>query len=210
MSKKSAKVVTIPFHQINQEVLAAGVLSGPIRPDQFGTSLNAVSDGYELFRVTSLRFRVFSLASGCIAGVVTSVPNTVPSSSAQIGELLESVQHNGTKETTWSRWVNVRKDTISGPFNWYHTRVGTFDVTEAAPATVCYAGTGTETLAVEWSGVMQFKDPAAIANTPAQLALVRELRVQREIEAKERLKQQVLEAMAGSRKATQLTAKTGS
>ncbi len=197
MPKQSQRTVTVPFHSIAMVALAGGAASGPVRPDQFGTSLASVSDGYELFRVPSLRFRVFSSAAAALAaGVVTSVPNTVPATLPTIGELLDSVQHQGSGvETQWSRWINVRKDTLSGPFGWYHTRLGTFDPTEAAPATLCYAGTGTNTFYSEVMGVMQFKDPAATADTPAAVALRSAIRKDRFEQDELRLRQRVLQVL---------------
>ena len=196
MSAKNSKVVSVQFHSIGTVTLASGSSIVSVRPDNFGTSLASVSDGYELFRVTQLRLRIFAKTGVASTGVVSSVPNTSPTTLSQNGELLDSVQHEGPLETMWSRWLSVRKDTLRGPFEWYHTRAGTFDATESAPATICHAGTGTNTIDVEYYGTMQFKDPAATANTPAALEIRAQLRMLLEREQRMRTKAQVVAALA--------------
>lgn len=204
---KATKVVKVPFHYIGRVTLAAGVFSGQVRPDQFGLGLMSISDGYELFRVPNLKFRILAASAEGGLGVVTSVPNTSPGTVAQIGELLDSVVHEGPTETMWSRWVNVGKAVLAGPFSWYHTRIGTFDATEAAPATLCYVGSGTNTIAVEFYGLIEFKDIASTANTPEELAILRDMRLarahQQAVRARERLLSQLSPGVStGAPKAT--------
>ncbi len=175
-NSKKGKIVAVPFHQIAVYTLSSGVFLPTIRPDSFGTGLLSVSDAYELFRVKRFKFRILAFTTPCAAGVITSTPNTLPGTIAQVGELMESVLHAGPQESVWSRWVTVSKQTLAGPYAWYHTRAGTFDATESAPATFCLAGTGSNQALVDVIGEMEFKDIAATANTPEQLALLNQVR----------------------------------
>ncbi len=188
---------SVPFHVISQANLVAGALQLALRPDNLGTSLASISDGYELFRFRSFRFRIFAFTTAGNAGVVTSVPNSPPTTTLGIGELLDSVQHEAALETRWSKWVQVQISTLTGPFPWYHTRLGTFDPTEAAPATFCFAGTGTAAIAYEAYGVVQFKDVAPTAATPLALELRASLRKENKRNGENMLRARLLSLLQG-------------
>jgi hypothetical protein len=176
--------VAVEFHTVAQTSVVANTAQNfPVRPDNYSNQVLSVSDGYELFRVRRLRVRILLLVSGTAAlGVVASVPNTPPAAFTPITELLDSLPHAGPAETRWSKWLEVRPQTLSGPFPWYHTRVGTFDPTEAAPATVCLIGSAAGILMAEWRGVFEFKNPCDPANTPEEKALLHKFRVTRDQE----------------------------
>jgi hypothetical protein len=194
--QNKGKMVVVPFHYLAAFTLAGGTFGFVVRPDNFSTALSSISDAYELFCVKRLKFRIFAKATAAAVGVVGSVPNTQPSTIPQVMELLDSVQHEATLETKWSDWVNVRKEELAGPFAWYHTRAGTFDVTESAPCTVSMGGTGTAAIDIEFRGVFMFKDTAATADTPMAAALKRRLREDRAAREADVLRARVLGIIA--------------
>ncbi len=174
MSRRQ-QTVRVPFRFIYVGTLVAGVVNSGLRPDVLSTSLSSISDAYELYRLNKLKFRILPVTSSTgpqAVGVVTSFPNTIPASLAQISELIDGVQWGGAAtETQPTRWISVRKQVLAGPQSWYHTRAGTYDVTETICCTLCAAGTGTQVVNVELLGEFEFKDIAATANTPKALPL---------------------------------------
>jgi len=164
-------MVTAEFHEVLTVALVAGANNEIIRPDTFGTSITALSDGYDLFKCVRFSFRIFALTTSAIAGVVSSVPNTLPTTIATVSELLDSVYHLGPQQTGWSEWVRVNGSVLAGPYPWYHTRAGTFLETESVPATLVLAGSSTNTVVVEVRGTFTFKDPLPTSSTPSALLL---------------------------------------
>jgi len=165
------EVVTVPFHFFNSAALVAGSQSTVIRPDSFGTSLSSISDGFSLYRVLKFEFKILSVTSTAAVGVITSVPNTLPATVASVSELCDSTVHLGPLQFVWSEWVTVNTKVIAGPLPWYHTRAGTFDLTESVCATLVFAGSGTNVVNIMYRGVFQFDDPVPTSATPAQVAL---------------------------------------
>jgi len=166
-------------HFFNPLVLVAGSNQVALAPSFLGTSISSTSDGYSLFRIRSMWFRILALTTGAAAGVITSFPNTLPSTRNLVMELVDAVDHEAGAQSNWTEKVRVHKAVLAGPFPWYHTRQGTFDISEVVPAVLQIVGTGTAVVLVEIMIDFEFKDPVPTASTPAELAMLREFRALR-------------------------------
>jgi hypothetical protein len=93
--------------------------------------------------------------------------------------------------------MRVSKSTLSGPLPWYHTRAGTFDVTESVPATLCYGGNGTDNIHVWFSGVIEFKDPIPTSSTPVVMALRAKVREEKDGADAQRMRQYFTKLFGG-------------
>lgn len=181
--RKSKKAMNsrMDFHQaLVTNTSAANIWNLQLYPQVLPTRVATQSDVWSLFRITRFRFRIKAATLLAVAGVVTSRPNTLPNTQADIGELLDSVPDLGALTFAWSSWVTVSSATLHGPFDWYHTRPGTYDITEYVPATLCgWTSGATDVTYLEFEGSIEFRDPVAQANTP----LLSELRLRiRELE----------------------------
>ncbi len=169
-------IVTCPFRYFNTLNLTAGTVVLQFNPGFLGTSIVSVSDGYSLFRIKKLKFRILALTTAASAAFLPSVPNTLPATNATNMEGVASIFHAGPVETVFSPWVSVPAAVFSGPLPWYHTRPGTFDVTEVYPCVLNILGTGTNSLYVDIEGTFQFKDPLTTNSTPMIDQLRRQIR----------------------------------
>ncbi len=91
-------------------------------------------------------------------------------------ELLDAVHHQGPLETCWSRWVNVPRVALQGSLPWYKTIVGAATDEEELCGVLAAAGSGTNSLNVEFYVVVEFKGPIATANTPMMVEFARQMR----------------------------------
>lgn len=172
------KTVIMDFHYSATSTLVAGAQAILMNPTNLAVRSSTEADGFTYFRIKKLKFRFIpnGLPTGNSAiGVVSGVPNTLPSTYAQVSELLDSTVHASAStyplETNWTRWVSVRKEVLKGPIEWYNTFAGSFAQEFDVPCTMCLAGTGTDVLLYEIFFTLEFKDPVATANTPAAVAL---------------------------------------
>lgn len=189
---------TAPFHYYAPQAMAAGVASIQINPASLSSAILGISDGFSLFRVKKLRFRILALTSGCAVGLITSSPNANPATRTAVMELHEAVDHETGFETQWSRWVTGLKSTIAGPLPWYHTRAGTYDVTEYCPCLLAFVGSGTNVCNIEIYGVLEFKDEVPTASTPQEFALLRQFRAARDRDVAEALRRKALCQLVGT------------
>lgn len=183
------------FHYNNTFSLVAGAnttVVSPLMAPRFLTE----ADCWEWYRVKSLKFRIFALTTAAYAGYVEGKPDTLPSSGAQIMELLDSVTHLGPQETGWSRWVNVPKKALAGALPWYKTIVGLASDEEEVSGVLCFAGTGTNVINSEFYITVDFKGPIASANTPAMVEVSMRLHEMRRRAAAERKRNALLAAIA--------------
>jgi len=198
MKKNKSAYTSETAHYFASVALAAGVAALSIAPQFLGTSIAAVSDGFTLFKIKSLKFRIFALSGGAACGVMASIPNTAPNTSRGVlMELLDAVDHEAGSQTQWSEWVHVRRATYAGPLEWYHTRTGTYDTTEVVPCSMYFSGTGTNIVNLEIFASFQFKDPAPTAATPMALALRSQIKRSEEDEAVRLLREKTLRAVLG-------------
>ena len=136
--RKNGYQTSMDFHcALSTQTSAANVWSLNIIPAILPGRVATESDVWGLFRITRFRFRIKAATLLAVAGVVASRPNTLPSTQSDVGELLDSVPDLGALTFVWSSWVNVSPVTLRGPNPWYHTRQGTYDITEYVPAVLC-------------------------------------------------------------------------
>ncbi len=100
-------------------------------------------------------------AAAYYPGVVDTTPTTV-------GAVADSLFSTllGTAQAKPTDWVNIPRQSLQGYLPWYKTIAGTLDPSEEVQGNIYVCGTGTEIVHVEFMGVIEFKAPAAAANTP--------------------------------------------
>jgi len=153
------------------------------------TRFLSVADTFQLFRYKSFKFRLHcaNVSANQAAGFVPGVPDTSPSTLAQVMELSSSLYQDQT-QTVPTEWCNVPVADLHSQFPWYRTIDGTAPANEESPGLFRIIGTGTDNFAVEFRVVVEFKEWLATSNTPAQLALLKDKRAElaRAASAKER------------------------
>jgi len=172
--------VVARFHFLWAATLAGGTSSLQVSPSglaSLSTRMAAMADEYAHFAVRALRFCLHPSGTGTqTAGFAGGVQDTPPTSNIQITELLPSVVR-GTAETVPTRWVEVPKQDLRGPFPWYKSLNGGADTTEEAPGTLNLGSTiATDTMIVEVFIDVAFKTAVAPANTPVEIAARKQLR----------------------------------
>jgi len=193
-SSNAGVLSRVSFKFFSVVALSAGTSTLPLRPDQFGTAISSVSDGFDLFRVVSFRMKIVDGTAPCAAAVIGSVPNTLPSTRTTICEIIDSCVHGGPTMTVPAGFT-VRPATLNGPLPWYHTRAGTYDVTESVPATIVFGGGASDNVSVWYSGTFEFKDPIPTSSTPLALECRIRLRDERERIAHEQARLAILRAL---------------
>lgn len=190
-----------PFHYVLNAALVAGASNFVLSPNASVSPRALIeADGWAHFRVRSLKFRLHpdptaGNAVSSAAGFVGGVQDTPPATIGAISELIPSAFLSGG-ETIPTEWVHVPREDLAGPLPWYKAIPGAADPTEEAPGIICVAGTGTDTYALEMRGVFEFKTAVAIANTPEELRLVKELLALRLRKARDRQRDGLLQAMS--------------
>jgi len=171
-----------PFHYVLNASLVAGVSNFPLSPNA-SVSPRAVveADTWAHFRVRRLKFRLHpdptsGNAVSSAAGYVGGIQDTVPATVGAITELLPSAFLSGGTSLP-TEWVVVTAKDLAGPLPWYKTIPGSADPTEEAPGTICVAGVSTDTYAIEFRGVFEFKVAVSTANTPLMVE-ARRLRIE--------------------------------
>jgi hypothetical protein len=174
------------YHYVATTTFTAGSSAILMNPINMSPRAGTEADGFAYFRIKKLKFRYVpnSNPSGSsAAGMASGVPMTLPTTVAEVSELLDSVPHGPAPstvmtETNWTRWVNVRKEVLRGSIEWYNTFAGGFTQQFDVPCTLCFAGTSTDVLLYEIFFTLEFKDPVATANTPDAVLLRVQLRKQ--------------------------------
>jgi hypothetical protein len=147
------------------------------------TGLGAIStrfaseaDGWGLYRVKAFRFRLLpSSAAAGQSGGLAPVCDTLPSTSANILELNESV-YIPPAQVVPTQWVRASRTTCAGPMAWYKTFDGASDTSEETPFYFVYIQGAAVLASIELFITVEFKMPVAPANTPAQLQLLHSYR----------------------------------
>jgi hypothetical protein len=130
-------------------------------------------------------------------GFVGGVQDVPPATVAAVGELMPAVSMPaGGTQTVPSQWASSSKSELAGPFPWYKALNGAADTTEEAPGLLVFAGTSTQAFNYEFFVTFEFKTAVDPANTPAALALRRELTVLR-LEAARLREKKALEGVLG-------------
>ncbi len=190
-----SNVVRVQVHYYSPQSLAAGLALNPLVPSNLGTAVASVSDGYEYYRWRKLKFRIFAATTPGAASVVAGYPNAFPASIAALMETPPAVLHLSSSETVWSRWVVVPPEFYKGPFEWYHTRLGTYDVTEVYACSAAFAGTGTAVIHFELVGEMEFKDIVNTSSTPLMVQLRARIRAEQALQAAEERHKRLMQAL---------------
>ncbi len=188
------------FHVVGTLALTAGAYNSPCTPSNLAPRAGSEADGFTYWRLKSLRFRFIPNATTALLasmGVVAGQPNTLPTTSTQVSELIDSTPHGlATVQLNWSDWVNVRKEVCAGAVPWYNTFPGTFNAGLDYPCTLVVGGNGTDSFVYELRFTLQFKDPAATANTPAAILLRDRSRIERELAQREEEKKKLLQILS--------------
>ncbi len=177
--KQGRDKITFPFHNLIVSTLSSGTQTFFLAPiGNISPRAQTEADAWQHFRVKQFSFRLLpnlSRTQRIAVGLIGGVPDTVPTTVAQVMELLPSVTlENGQIVPT--EWVRVPAIDLSGPLPWYKTVAGGADVSEESPAVLAIAGTGTDPYVLEVRGVFEFKVACATANTPMAVNLRRLLR----------------------------------
>jgi len=207
MSQRNARKDSqvLPFRAHLSTTLTAGTFNFNLNPSSlasFATRVGAVADSWCQYRVVKLRFRLrIPISAGITnqqaAGFVGGVQDTPPSTVATVSELLPSCLLD-KNQTVPSDWVKVSPADLAGPLPWYKAIAGAADPTEESPGLICIAGVGTDTALLEMEGVYMFKAAAATANTPAAVELLREMRLERSRQQRERERLALIKSLASS------------
>ncbi len=182
-TKKSARSrksdsVSEHFHGLVSVALVAGANNLAMNP-AVTTRLASIADAYQLYRLRRLRFRLqpqdSAPAAAQSASWQTGIVDTPPSTVATNMECINSA-YLSVRAIQPTGWVDVPPADLQGPFPWYKTVQGTPDTSEEIVGYVFLTGSGTNSVAVEFDGVMEFKEAIAPANTPAAVEARRKLR----------------------------------
>lgn len=178
--------------------LSSGAASINLLPAIISSRLGTEADGFSFYRVRSLKFRLHRAPSGAntvSAGYVAGNPNTLPTTQAQISELLCGVVLP-VAHTIPTGWATVPRKELAGALPWYKTISGTDAADFEYPGLLVLAGTTTDPYLMEIAGVYEFKDPVATANTPEEVLMVRQLRASRQERARQQARDAVLRVIS--------------
>jgi len=194
-SRNRTRTVKAPFHSVQSLSLGAGTGLVSISSAPFGNALSTtrigiLSDAFDEYRLTKLKYRLLGNASSVVAGGLFAmawypgVTTTPPSTPAQVGENPTCVVRPDNY-TCFGTWLEVPPGDLAGEQPWY--KVGqAVSLSDSVPGFV-YGADATGAAAVyyaEFDGEYEFRGEAAPANTPEAKAL----RLQRDIAtAKEKL-----------------------
>ena len=192
----------MPFHGYVSAALVSGTASAQVSPSGLAGIAPRVlveADTWAHFRVRSLALRLHrnNATTGAQAiGFVGGVQDTLPSTVAQISELLSSAIC-GDQLTVPGEWVRPRAEELAGPFPWYKSVNGAADGTEEGPGYIVIAGNTTEVYSYEVRGVIEFKTAISTSNTPAEVRLLGQLRALRLAQTQARNRAAVTRLLTG-------------
>jgi hypothetical protein len=197
--KKSTQTSIVNFRLVQAASLTTGMLQISLQPGSLSgsTRIPEVADGFAFYKLTRLRFRMHRSADAnpCSIAFVPGAPNTVPATASAANELLHGTYYVNTY-TAPSQWVKVPAADLKGQFEWYKTITGTEVADLAYPGSITAQGTTTDAIVYEIVGTYVFKEPISTANTPAELALLRRMRQDREVAARAAAKDRMLKILS--------------
>jgi len=193
--KKSTS--SLAFRVITTGAMTGGGFAINLLPASMSARLGSEADGFSFYRVKALKFRLHRSASTNPGGAayIAGNPNTPPASILQGSEALTGV-YLAAQYTVPSNWATCRRQELAGPLPWYKTVSGTDAVDFEYPGIIAVNGTSTDAFVIEIEGVYEFKDPIATANTPEEVALVRQLRAKRQEAARSAAREGVLRLLS--------------
>jgi hypothetical protein len=169
--------ITVSCRRLAIYNLTAGVATVTMAPSTF-IEAAAVSDVFELYRITKLRYRLYRHATlGAtatavyIAGVVDNPPSTAADASVSpYAAVITPIM------TQPSEWKSISKRDLASYSTWYKTVAGSPDPSLEEQGKIYLAGTTTDAFTMEVEIVYQFKSPCTTSATPAERGALERLR----------------------------------
>jgi hypothetical protein len=177
---KGRDTCTLPFHYCYSQALTSGLFQSSVLPALF-PRVATEADAWAHYRFKAFSFRLHPSSPKTVAqaaGFCGGIQDTAPATFNAVVELIPSCV-NAIGSTVPCEWVRVPKTDLAGPFPWYKTIAGAADPTEESPGTITVVGTGTETMTIEFRGIIEFKTSVATANTPLALQMKNAMRQER-------------------------------
>lgn len=181
---KARDGTVMPFSLVQTITLSGGTFSFQLTCANLGARIVTESDAWALFRLRSFRFRLLPRTAMTslfqVAAFIGSDQDTIPSTVTQLSEIACRSVISSTQSSP-GQWGSVPRKLLSGMFPWYRTLAGAEPANESNPGALAMAGTGTDTVALEFEGTIEFKQGLDPANTPEAVALyaqIRQLRCQ--------------------------------
>lgn len=166
-------VIRITGKRIADTVLAGGAGQFNLTPTAF-SSIAAMSEAFELFRVTRLRYRIHRTTTWVSSTLQTAVylPGVTdnPPASVLAASASPHCASIAFAATVPGQWRVVPRSALQGYQTWYKTVVGTPDPAQESQGTIFLNGAGTDTVTVEIEAVFELKAPCNTAVTPAERA----------------------------------------
>lgn len=160
--------VLVPFKAL-LDTTGAATYTQALNPAAISTRVSAVGDGFELYKLVKLRFRLLP-STNPMTGVFAAcfLPGVVDNPPASAATVTSCMNHAilGLTQSVPSGWVNVDKVSLQGYQPWYKTIVGTPNPAEEIQGNIfVIAATPTRVL-MEFDGVIAFKGAVDVAATP--------------------------------------------
>lgn len=162
------KIVRVPFHRATAIAVsgAAGTLT--MSP---GISLRTsnIADNYCLYRFAELKYRLHPASTRTAAfhsaayypGIIDTAPVTT-----QVNTENMHAAVLGLNQTVCTEWKHVDRQSLRGYFPWYKTVSGSLDPSEETQGNIYVVSVGTESVYIEYEGVIEFKSPSDPGVTP--------------------------------------------
>jgi len=168
-NNKIEKVVRVPFKYLISASLAGGIAKNALQPATFPRLLD-IADGYDLYRITRLKFRgvrsVTTMASVQVTGYYPGIVDNNPTAYTDVSENLNSCTLAQSYQGK-SEWCVVPSFDLRGMHEWYKTIAGTPESAEEIQGYLITFGSTTDAYAVEIVGLCEFAGPTNTGATPA-------------------------------------------
>lgn len=191
----------VDFRYVSGFTMVAGLNNVAVSPTAaFSPRLTAIADTWALYRVVSLRFRLrraTTITTSQAAGFIPGVTDSPPGSVTILSEVLPST-YLALTDTVPSSWATVSKRELQGYQTWYKTVVGSPGTDAEVVGYIFLAGTGTETVTLEYEGRFEFSDGVPTGATPAAVKLASTVREEKVRAARERERNRLLALLAPS------------
>ena len=168
-------IVRVPFRIFSAETVASAIFQRNLYPLGMSSRLATLADGFDMFRVTELAFRIHPNGTRTAVQSVSFYPgitDTAPGSTSVNSECIDCAIL-GTGQTHATEWQRVPPAHLKGYFTWYKTLSSSLDPTEEIQGMFFGVSTGTETISVEYRGVFEFKNGVSTSVTPMLKTSVR-------------------------------------
>jgi len=177
---KSNKVTTsIPFHQTFSPSLTTGTQTTQLTPAQISARVSALSDNFELYRLTRLKFKIHPCVSQAAEVFCAAFYSNILDTTASFSGIVEgpACAIISGKATVPTNWVNVPKACLAGALPWYKAQAGAPDPWEEVAGVLVLAsdsGASSASLTIEVDGVIEFKNAVDPSYNPRTRERARE------------------------------------